>query len=529
MGRSEVLSQKDHIDFEKIRQHVQRVKDGTRCLLRTAAPGKPEARSVCVFYISADLRSLEWREGGDGTLNELPFESIVRIEAEQLDGEKMDTHYVLSLTISSAGAVSLMELTFRNADEYESWCEVLKFCTSPEAKAYGKVFAKPTASDSAASGARYWTVRPQAGAGASVSQSVPASPAAGAAGMGAAGTRRLHQQEQEIKALKEENERLKESAEQNEALTARLLQDVARMEKAQQFIMASDRHGKTASSSRESDEHLRDREMAILRRENIKLKKQLKEKQQTIKELLQMVGRLNAQLSAGESSAAEEEEKDDSSAQGEDEPVRSAGRSAGAAAQSKREEADANALAALNASGAALAAVSEGGEEDAEIQELANKLAMLEGMVSGLGLGDASGGVPAFQPPPRTIRGGGGAAAATAAAAKAQPKPQAQPKRQAATSPPSSPAPNARALGAMRAAQAAMAGGQAAASKPVSHADLIGDTTGLGPRSIAALEVLAKEMAALESKKQVVAGLLQEREPESEDDDDEDDDGFPLR
>ncbi|CAE6971714.1 unnamed protein product [Symbiodinium natans] len=67
---------------------------------------------------------------------------------------------------------------------------------------------------------------------------------------------------------------------------------------------------KTESTSRESDEHLQYREVAILRRKNKRLQLDLKSKQQTITGLLKLVERLSQQADA-ETSAPEEDTQDE--------------------------------------------------------------------------------------------------------------------------------------------------------------------------------------------------------------------------
>merc|ERR1712232_991467 len=64
---------------------------------------------------------------------------------------------------------------------------------------------------------------------------------------------------------------------------------------------------KTELSSRESDDHLQEREAALLRQKNKKLEKDIRAKQRTISELLKTLGRINAER---DSSAAEDNDID---------------------------------------------------------------------------------------------------------------------------------------------------------------------------------------------------------------------------
>merc|ERR1712073_219042 len=104
--------------------------------------------------------------------------------------------------------------------------------------------------------------------------------------------------------LQKENRLLKEVVKRKDASIAALLREL-------QSRSSGTACTKTGASSRESDEHLSYREAAILQHKNRKLQKTLRAKQQTIAELLRLVGKVTAPQGA-EGSAVEELHDDDS-------------------------------------------------------------------------------------------------------------------------------------------------------------------------------------------------------------------------
>merc|ERR1712129_542221 len=116
--------------------------------------------------------------------------------------------------------------------------------------------------------------------------------------------RQLQKQEEANEKLQKENRLFKEVVKRKDASIAALLREL-------QSRSSGTACTKTGASSRESDEHLTYREAAILRHKNRKLQKTLRAKQQTIAELLRLVGKVTQQQGA-ESSAVEELHDDDS-------------------------------------------------------------------------------------------------------------------------------------------------------------------------------------------------------------------------
>jgi hypothetical protein len=281
-----------------------------------------------------------------------------------------------------------------------------------------------------------------------------------------------------LAALQQENQSLCESVKRKDTVIDELKQKAAKAADQEQI-------NKTASTSRESDRHLLEREATILRRKNKELSTSLKAKEQTVKDLLQMVSRMNSQ-NGFESSAAEDNDFEDEAS----------GASRRASVMPMQPGVAAVAASVASSSGAAADERSHGGahaqdmDDEPEIEELASKLAMLESAVAGI----------TFHPPSRTN-----------------------------VSAQATPALNARAKGALQAASLLAAEDRlpAPSQAHASGGSARAGVTGLGSRSIAALDVLARELAVLEEKKRVVEDLAKNLDPAS--DDDEEDDGFPLR
>jgi len=323
---------------------------------------------------------------------------------------------------------------------------------------------------------------------------------------------------------------LKELVRRRDASIAALLRDVQSRSNGN----AMERCTKTGASSRESDEHLSYREAAILRHKNQKLQKTLRAKQQTIAELLQLVGKVTQQQCA-ESSAMEElhgdddseltaeEEKEEQKEREEDDGAqerlvtigratrfqangnlgramrgRGGSKTAGAAAAAAPSAAAHDA--ARDASSGAAAAQAKPTEDaiSSDEEEIAEELAALAGRLelleSDMGMEEMQ-----FAPPPR----GPSVPAKVSAPVKSCPV--------AGNFDASEPVSNARNDGP--------------AEKFLQVASGAGITSGL-QRSTAALQALAREMELLEEKKRVVEQLARRLEPPS---DGEEDDGFPLR
>eukprot|EP00931_Biecheleriopsis_adriatica_P017164 TRINITY_DN123_c0_g2_i1.p1 TRINITY_DN123_c0_g2~~TRINITY_DN123_c0_g2_i1.p1 ORF type:complete len:407 (-),score=126.92 TRINITY_DN123_c0_g2_i1:50-1270(-) len=402
----------DFEEFKEIRRHVGKLRTGTPLLLRTAVEGQDQLH-ICTFWVTEDLQMIRWREQeGSGSVSELPLSSVASLrDASEADvQDEQDQHFELCLKLRKgakrpAALPEEVSLICSSREDLESWREGLQFLIEPQETV-------ATGGNAEAEELR----------------------------------QKLEEQESLCERLKRENSMLREIVKRKDATIADLLRDTSRC-------------GKTESTSRESDEHLRVREVTILKTKNRKLQKELKAKQQTVTDLLQMLDRVTKQQGA-ESSAAEEtaqeEVVDDEDDEEEDEtpapriqpPVPPQPRANGSAHSQPAK---------------AVSAPPED-EEPRILQEEMNKMAALAGKLQELeqAAAMATGSVPGrFQPPARVTL----------------------------------PSP----------ARAAV-----------------------GPKSAAALDAVAREMALLEEKKRLVERLAKALEPGAGDDEEEQD-GFPLR
>lgn len=105
-----------------------------------------------------------------------------------------------------------------------------------------------------------------------------------------------------IAKLTQENTVLQESVKRKDLAITKLTHDLRSQSGTMEYCH------KTESTSRESDEHLRYREMVILKRKNQRLRKLVQTKQQTISELSQLLRKVLEQQTG--SSAAEDSDSD---------------------------------------------------------------------------------------------------------------------------------------------------------------------------------------------------------------------------
>lgn len=514
----QALSSEDLEQLMGVRRYVQTLQSGTAVLLK-----KDDDMKICKFWVTEDLRVIKWKEHEGGTAeDEVHLSRVLEVQdisQPTATGSDEDGHYALAMFLrelrqSPTRRNAPLELIFSSREDMVAWRDGLQFLIAHTEDS--RPATAPASRATAAAKAKAASPQPRSPVTAA-SLASPASstsrtaPAAESSAVAAAG---VH-----LAALLQENERLQQMLKQKDATIAELLRD------AQQRADGAER-SKTSNTSRESDDHLRDREVFILRHKVKQQQKALKAKEQTVNELLRTVARLNADA-AGDSSAAEEGEGDHLGDDDDDEeqapfPQASPGAAAAqatAAGRSARSAAEAEAGAALTEarSAAAVAAGAGFDDDESEITELANKLARLESAVAGIG-------------GPRPLRGGG---AAAQAAKQAQVATQAQAATHAAMQAAAAGAAaatiafsrqaamNARAAGALRASEGMGAVNGVPAPQAGSGARL-----GLGQRSLAALEAVAREMTLLDEKKRVVEELAKNLEPPS---DNEEDDGFPLR
>merc|ERR1719281_1645588 len=113
---------------------------------------------------------------------------------------------------------------------------------------------------------------------------------------------RIKLQEELIVELREENSVLNEIVKQKDDIVKQ--KDLAiehLMQELKNRGTKAEQCHKTESTSRESDDHLRDRETAILKRKNQRLQKMVQKKQQTITNLMQTLqSALGGQTSDGD-------------------------------------------------------------------------------------------------------------------------------------------------------------------------------------------------------------------------------------
>lgn len=398
----------DYEDFLALRKHVRKLQQGTPLLLNTL--GGQDDLQICAFQISQDLQTLTWREcEGNGSSKRLPLSSIGSIKEINIprNGSGGEGHFALQVRLRDDQRVPNVPKTFElictSQEDLEAWQQGLRFLMG----------------DNDAKTAQAPVAAPE--------------------------TAQLKAQEELNERLQQENQMLREMIKRKDATIAELLRDSKSI--------------KTESTSRESDEHLQFREVAILRRKNKRLQNDLKSKQHTISGLLKLVERLSQQVDETSAQETAEEEpqtpeinpKQVIETKAGDVPPRVPGPNlpatmATTAAPSRSTPAP-----------APLQEEEEAKDDDAaifgsELAALADKLQMLERVAAAATQGVAA--VSSFQPPPRNGSHG---------------------SREAAR----------------------------------------------GPKSAKALEALQKEFDALEEKKRLVQHLAHTLEPEPSDSEDD--------
>lgn len=489
----------------KVRQHLKRMQSGTPLLLRHLDADGVEELQICTFWLSMDLKTLRWREQeGDASTKELPLSYISEVveDAESrkqreavIAGEEVpsdDGHYALSLVLNKrpphlkTGSMSL-DIICASSEDLESWYKGL--VSLVECGASTQAGNRHASSDSAKASAR----QAPDGAGSALRTSA----------VGTALHEQLRAQEEEIAKLKQENGCLKDLVARKDVTIAALQRDLS--------DRPSDRHSKTESTSRESDDHLRDREVTILRRKNQKLLKALRQKQHTVSDLLQMLGKLTQQQGAESDFVTEDDGGDKDEPESGEESVEAAACAAMSTAaagapcnvSTRREPARPLATSVVpsthvvhgdEAMKEAALDSDEAIEEDEEVRELAGKLARLEREMEGLGS-------RVFQASPHSF-------AAPSAGAR-----------------PSVPPGDSMEPSVAKAVRSSLPG-QQPMQFDFSAVRAVVASPAIGVKSAAALQALATEMEVLEAKKRVVEQLARCLEPAP---DHEEHDGFPLR
>jgi len=303
MGRDGGAGAEEFDQFMEVRRHVRRMQAGTPMRLRLSggtSRGVQEEMQICTFWITQDLQTLKWREQeGNSSLHELSLNAVADVvEDNNVATEEDEGSCRLTIVLRSSKGTdkkkpSTMNLICVSREDLIAWRDGLQLLAG------GASFSV------AAAGPSGGTTGPAASS--SGGQSAKSSVSKGDNQGSTASLRQQLQKQQEAnEKLQKESRLLKELVNRKDASIAALLREL----QSRSSGATVERCNKTVASSRESDEHLSYREATILRHKNRKLQKILRAKQQTIAELLQLVGKVTQQQGA-ESSAVEELYDDD--------------------------------------------------------------------------------------------------------------------------------------------------------------------------------------------------------------------------
>jgi len=254
---SDIISGGDELGrLLEMRQHVKHMRSGTPLLLHTTVHGKDDMQ-IGTFWVNEDLQLLKWtlQENGDdfGPEKQVPINAIVSVKD---DGQS------LKITLRDGGKMSTMGLTCASQEDRTIWRDGLRFLRTLRSPA--SINGMNTQLDEC--------------------------------------RQRVRQQEEMIAKLTRENAALQESVKRKDLAITKLTHDLRSQSGTMEYCH------KTESTSRESDEHLRYREMAILKRKNQRLRKLVQTKQQTISELSQLLRKVLEHQNG--SSAAEDSDSD---------------------------------------------------------------------------------------------------------------------------------------------------------------------------------------------------------------------------
>lgn len=429
--------------------------EGTPLLLRMMNEKSQEKLRICTCKVDPKGQVLQMVENdGSNQTHRIPMSTIAEVqdvthtpeEMERLFGE--DQACPVRLTFKNAQQQPL-EMIFAAVQDFMVWRDGLRSI----------VVGGPASSPKAKSAAKAKAASPRA------AQANPPS-RSGVAGQDNAHLleEQLMLQEELIAALRQENGVLNEVVKQKDVVIQQLTLDL------QSRGTKGDHCSKTESTSRESDDHLRDREMAILKRQNLKLQKEVKKKKQTIGNLMQTLqNALAGQTSDGDMLKTDDDADD----------VDSDVAMAPAAAPRNRP---------VSATGVPMSVGSESEPEDIrEEMRALTDLMQIAGRRAPINNGMTLSSQPVAQQP----RSPAGQKRAAIAATQAGMAPQ-----------------------GMAGFDFSAVGGAAPA------------VGGMSKKSKSALEALTKEMRILEEKKRKVEQLAATLEPSS---DAEEDDGFPLQ
>jgi len=466
---------------------------GTPLLVRIVNDKSQESLQICTCRIESNNQVLTCTEqDGQRRNHQVQINTIAQV-LEDRPSDPQEQGSIRLTFVGQQGSPKSMELICASQEDHVKWLDGLRSLAGAAAKRASPQ-ASPARSPAAAAKAAATSQRTRAMGVSTGVGAMSVDPEAAGFSMEQVGQllQRVQLQEELITELRQENGVLNVMVKQKDAVISQLTHDM------QSRGTKGDHCNKTESTSRESDDHLRDRETAILKRKNVRLKQQLQKKQKTITNLMQTLqSALGGQTSDGEMLRTEDEGDEVDSDTAADGGATRGGQ-----------------LQASEGSGSEPEAIRE------EVRALTGKLARLERDVEELNIPEGFAGSPSQWTPAQSQA----MLAASKAAAAASAGPFQPPPRGAAQQP-SSPA-------AQRKAAVVAAAKAGSPSRGMAGFDFTGvggvpsvGGGGMSKGSKAALEALARETKVLEEKKRTVELLARQLEPPS----DEEDDGFPLQ
>lgn len=280
-------------------KHVEEMMKGTPLLLRMMGDGPgAEKMKIYVFQVDSTGQFLQWSEADGSPAGKVPISSIVDV-AEESSNESEDMGGMIRVTsVENQGFEQQMDLIFASPEDVVTWRDGLRFM----------VDAARTPNASSPKASALASKRPRTAGG----NSGPGTSTAQGTSMGQL-AERIQLQDELILELRQENSVLNQIAKQkDEIVKQKDLAIAALMQEVKNRGTKSDHSSKTESTSRESDNHLRDREMAIIKGKNSKLKKMVEKKQRTITNLMQTLqSALGGQTSDADMLQTEDDDDDE--------------------------------------------------------------------------------------------------------------------------------------------------------------------------------------------------------------------------
>lgn len=255
-------------------QHVKEMVTGTPLLLRQLGEkGGKENLQIHVFQVDSKCQVLSWTDTDGSPAGDVSISSIVDV-SEETSNDPEDMGGMLRVTsVNAKGLEQTMDMIFASREDVITWRDGLRFLVDA---AHSTKAASPTASVAISKKAR--TSEVVAGAGLSTAEGASERQL----------VERIQLQQDLISELRQENRVLHDITKQKDEITKQKDLEIARLsQELKNRGTKMEQLSKTESTSRESDDHLRDREMAIVKRKNLRLKKMVQKKQKTITNLMQ--------------------------------------------------------------------------------------------------------------------------------------------------------------------------------------------------------------------------------------------------